>query len=427
MITKNSFFTFFYLIILILHCKTAFAQNENWTHFRGNNLDGIAEPANIPVKFDVITNLKWKTDIPGRGWSSPVIYDNQIWMTTASTDGKELFAVCLDFESGNLLYNILLFTPDSIIRKHSINSYATPSPCIEKDFVYAHFGSLGTACINTSSGKIVWSRADLKCDHLQGPGSSPILYKDFLILHYDGTDVRFLVALNKSTGEIVWKAERPEEAYTHIPNASRKAYITPLLINVDGRDMLISNGAGICSAYDPLTGEEIWRVVRGDGGTIAMPFYEKGHVFFYTGMMAKEDGKKFTELLAVNPKGRGDITSTHILWRKEAEILQLLTPVIKDDLIYTIDSNNILMCIDAITTDVIWSMKLRDKFNSSPVFTNGNIYFSSISGEVLVIKEGRELNILARNQMDGEIWATPAILRNSLLLRTDSHLYRIGY
>ena len=427
MITKTSFCTFFFVLILFLPDRTAYAQNENWTHFRGSNLNGIAEPANIPMIFNDTTNVKWKTEIPGRGWSSPVVYENQIWVTTASADGKELSLACMDFESGEIIHNIMLFTPDSIIRKHSINSYATPSPCIEDGFVYAHFGSLGTACINTSNGKIVWSRTDFKCDHLQGPGSSPFLYKDLLILHFDGTDVRFLVALNKSTGEVVWKTERPEEPYINIPTSSRKAYITPLLINVDGKDLLISNGAGVCSAYDPETGNEIWRVTGGNGGTIAMPFHESDLVFFYTGMMAKEDGKKFTELMAVNPQGEGDITSTNIVWRKETEILQLLTPVIKNGLIYTIDSNNVLMCIDAITSDVIWSMKLRDKFNSSPVYTNGQIYVSSISGEVLVIKEGRELDILARNQMDGEIWATPAILRNSLLLRTDTHFYKIGY
>ena len=425
--TQSSCIFLLLIASTLINCSPSFGQKENWTHFRGSNLSGIAKVDKVPVLFNDNTNVKWKTEIIGRGWSSPVVFGNQIWVTTASTDGKELYAVCLDFESGDLIHKTTLFTPDTVIRKHSINSYATPTPCIESGFVYTHFGSLGTACINTSDGAVVWSRTDLKCNHVQGPGSSPFLYKDLLILHYEGTDVRFLIALNKTTGETVWRTDRPVEPYIPLPNIGTKAYITPLLINVKGRDMLISNGSAVCIAYNPQTGEEIWRVVRGAESTVAMPVYENGVVFFYTGFMVKEDGTKFSELLAVNPDGKGDITETHVLWKMESEVLQLLTPVVKDDLIYTIDTKNVLMCIDAKTSEEIWSMKLRDKYNSSPIYAAGNIYFSSIGGEVLVIMEGRELNILARNQMDGEIWATPAILRNSMILRTDAQIYKIAY
>ena len=414
------------LTFLISIRSTGVFSQENWTHFRGSNLDAISEVNSIPVSFNDSTNIIWKTDIQGRGWSSPVVYGDQIWITTASKDGRELFAVCIDFESGDIIYEIKLFSPDSVIRKHSINSYATPTPCIENGFVYTHFGSLGTACINTSDGTVIWQRTDLRCNHIQGPGSSPFLYKNLLILHYEGTDVRYLVALNKSTGEEVWRTYRPDEPYIPLPNIGTKAYITPLLINVDVRDMLISNGSAVCIAYEPLTGEEIWRIVRGAESTVAMPFYENGVVFFYTGFMVKDDGTKFSELLAVNPKGQGDITETHVIWRKETEILQLLTPVVKDGLIYTVDTKNVLMCINALSGEENYTMRLRDKFNSSPVYANGRIYFGSIRGEVLVIKEGSELNVLANNQMEGEIWATPAILRNSIILRTDNSLYRIG-
>ncbi len=415
------------ILILTVFYNPVFPQPENWTHFRGSKLDGKAVVKNVPVIFNDNTNVKWKTAIPGKGWSSPVIFGNQIWATTASIDGKELSAICLDFESGDIIYNFKVFTPDSVIRKHSINSYATPTPCIEDEFVYVHFGSLGTACIKTSDGSIVWKRTDLQCDHVQGPGSSPILYKNLLILHYEGVDVRYIVALNKANGEIVWKTDRPEGPYIPLPRIGKKAYITPLLINVKGRDMLISNGSAVCIAYDPSTGEEIWQVVRGAESTVAMPVYENGIVYFYTGFMVKEDGKKFSEILAVNPDGQGDITKTHVLWALEAEQLQLLTPVIKDGLIYTIDTKNVLMCIDANTSQEIYSMKMKDKYNASPIYAAGNIYFWSLGGEVMVIREGKEADILSRNQMDGEIWATPAILRNSIILRTDKHFYRIGF
>jgi len=400
------------------------SQVENWTHFRGSSLDGISETDNVPVFFNDSLNVKWKTEISGKGHSSPVIYGDQVWITTASDDGKELLAVCLNFDTGKIIHRISLFTPDTIMRINALNSYATHTPCIEEDFVYSHFGSLGTACINTLNGEVVWRRTDLKCDHMQGPGSSPILYKNLLILHYDGNDVRFIVALNKSNGDIVWEKERPIDIYAQINESSRKAYITPIIININGKDMMISNGSGICSAYEPLTGEEIWREVRGKGGTISMPFQENGIVYFYTGLL-NESGKKFSEILAINADGKGDITNSGIIWRKEAETLQLLTPVIINGLIYTVDTRNILTCINAKTSETIWSMKLKDKYNSSPIYASGNIYFSSIKGEVLVIREGSIPDIIAQNQLDGDIWATPAILRSSLILRTSNHVYRI--
>ncbi|MCX6327746.1 MAG: PQQ-binding-like beta-propeller repeat protein [Bacteroidia bacterium] len=411
---------------LLFDCKPGIAQNINWTHFRGSNLNGIALVESAPIKWANDSNLIWKTEIHGKGWSSPVVYDNQVWVTTATDDGKELSAVCLDFKNGKIIHDIKVFNPETVDRKHPINSYATPTPCIEKCFVYVHFGSSGTACINTTDGSILWTRSDLKCKHVQGAASSPILYGNLLILHYEGTDVRFIVALNKSNGEIVWRTERPKEPYEPLTEIGKKAYITPLVINVKGRDLLISNGSAVCIAYDPRTGKEVWRVVRGAESTVAMPVSENGIVFFYTGFMVSEDGNKFSELLAVNPDGKGDITKTNIIWKKQSEPIQLLTPVIKDGLIYTIDPKNILMCLNAGTGEEIWSLRLKENFNASPVLANGNIYFCSVKGKTLIIKEGRKLEVVAQNQLDGQIWAVPAILRNSILIRTDKYLCRIG-
>jgi len=351
-----------------------------------------------------------------------------VWVTTATPDGSELFAVCSDFVTGKTIYDIKVFTPENVFGKHSINTYASPTPCIEKDFVYVTFGSLGTACIKTSDGSIVWKRTDLKCEHVQGPGSSPVLYKNLLILHYDGTDVRFIIALDKSTGKQVWRTDRPENPYKPLPEIGRKAYLTPVILNVKGRDLLISNGSAVCCAYDPLTGEEVWRVVRGAESTVPMPFTENGIVYFYTGFMVDAEAPNFTEILAVDPNGKGDITSTNVLWRKRdnQSQTQMLTPVIKDGLIYTVNTRNMLMCIDASTGEVIWSEHLRANFNASPVYLNGNVWFFSVKGDVLAIRSGRKYMTIAQNEMDSGIWATPAILRNSVILRTEKFLYRIG-
>jgi len=410
--------------IVFTGCQT---QNGNWTHFRGSNLDGIAVVDHIPIKWTKDSNIVWKNVIHDRGWSSPVVYNDQIWMTTASEDGKELFAVCVNFKNGEIIYDLKIFEPDTVFGKHAINTYATPTPCIEKGYVYVHYGRYGTACINTDNGSIVWQRTDLTCNHVQGPGSSPVLYKNLLILHYEGDDVQFVTALDRSTGGTIWQTERPPEPYVPLVQIGRKAYITPLILNIKGNDLLISNGSAVCIAYNPETGEEIWRVVRGAESTIAMPFAENGVVFFYTGFMSSEAGHNFSELLAVNADGRGDITKTNILWKIETPILQLLTPVVKDGLIYTVDSDSKLMCIDAKTGNSFYKERLKGKFNASPIFADGNIYFCSIRGEIIVIKEGRELEIIAQNKLEGEIWATPAFVRNNILIRTSKYLYRIGY
>jgi len=427
MISKPSLLFCFFVVAFLFASKQAISQDKNWTHFRGNNLNGIAVTENVPLKLDD-TSIKWKTKIHDNGYSSPVVYNNQIWVTTAKPDGKELYAVCTDFQTGKIIYDIKVFTPDKVEGKHSINTYASPTPCIEKGFVYVHYGSNGTACINTANGLIVWKRTDFKCKHVQGPASSPVIYKKLLILHFEGVDVRYIVALDKSNGKLIWKSDRPAGPYESLSEIGRKAYITPILINVKGSDMLISNGSAVCIAYDPNNGKEIWRVVDGAESTIAMPFTEKGIVFWYSGYMLSAAGTKFTELLAVNPDGNGDITGTNVLWKKRDEQSQnqLLTPVIKDGLIYTVTTRNNLMCIDAPTGKEIWSTHVTSDYNASPIYVNGNIWFFSVKGEVLVIKAGRKYEVVAQNQMDSGIWATPAILRNSVIMRTQKYLYRIG-
>lgn len=417
----------FLTAIFFMISNQAGSQEKNWTHFRGSNLNGISVSENIPVNLDDSV-IKWKTRIHDNGYSSPVIYNNQVWVTTASPDGKELYAVCIDYQSGKIIYDIKVFTPEDVEGKHSINTYASPTPCIEKGFVYVHYGNLGTACINTSNGSIVWKRNDFKCRHVQGPASSPVIYKNMLILHFEGVDVRYIVALDKSTGKTIWKTDRPAEPYKALDEIGRKAYITPLLINVKGRDMLISNGSAVCIAYDPGNGKEIWRVVDGAESTISMPFADKGVIYWYAGFRTDDTGTKFTDLLAVNPEGSGDITSTNILWRKRDDQSknQLLSPVIKDGLIYTVNTRNILMCLDAGTGKEIWSKHVTSDFDASPVYVNGNIWLCSVKGEVLIIKADRAYEVIAQNQMDSGIWATPAVLRNSVIMRTQKYLYRIA-
>lgn len=402
-----------------------FAQDQNWTHFRGTSLNSVSESANSPTQWSETNNIRWKTDLEGKGWSSPVVFDNQIWLTAASDDGKKMNGVCLDFNTGKVLFNILLFTPDSVQGKHSINTYATPTACIEKGFVYLHFGTFGTACLSTSDGKIIWKRSDMNCNHVQGPGSSPILYKNLLILHLEGNDVQYIVALDKTTGKTVWKAERPAKVYEPLAPIGKKAYITPLIVNVKGKDLLISNGSAICQALDPETGKEVWHVIQGTDSTIAMPVYENGLVYFIPGFVNSPEGEKYTELIAVNPDGAGDIAKSNVVWKRKLPVLQLLTPLLKNGLIYMVDTQNNLLCLDAKTGDVVYTKKMKNKHYASPVYASGLVYFISGKGEATILKEGRNLEIVAENKLPGDVFATPAILRNQILVRTDKSLYCI--
>jgi len=426
MTAKISFKAILISLILFLGCKKTNTQDLNWTHFRGSNLDGIALTGRIPLKWDD-SNIKWKTEIHDRGHSSPVVYGNQIWITTATSDGKELYAVCLDYQTGKILFDIKIFSTDETIGRHGINTYASPSPCIEKGFVYVHFGSLGTACLRTSDGSVVWRRTDLKCNHVQGPGSSPVIYRNLLILHYEGTDVRYIVALDKATGKEVWRTDRPAEPYKSLPQIGKKAYVTPLIVNVMGKDLLVSNGSAVCCAYEPLNGKEVWKVIRGAESTVPMPFTENGIVYFYTGSM-EDPPPTYSEMLAVNPIGSGDITATNILWKRRDDIAhtQILTPLIKDGLIYTVSSRNMLMCIDAATGQEIWTRRMSADHNASPVYADGKVWFFSVKGDVIAVQAGRNYNVITENKMESGIWATPAFIRNSVVVRTEKYLYRFG-
>ncbi len=400
-------------------------QEAGWTHFRGSDLNGISYEKGFPTTWNDSTNIAWKVRETGQGWSSPVVYGNQVWFTTANRVSREMRAICVDLETGNKLHDLLVFQPDKLFRIHAVNSYATPTPAIEAGYVYLHFGRYGTACLNSTSGETVWKRTDLQCEHIQGPGSSLFLYKDKLIVHLEGTDVQHILALDKKTGEILWTAKRPLDIYEEMADIGKKAFVTPIIINVNGRDLLISNGSRVCMAIDPETGKEVWRIIQGDDSTISMPVEGDGLVYFYTSFVTGEDGKKYAELFAVNPDGKGDIGETHIRWRMKAPILQLSTPVYVDGKLYTIDAQGEFFCLDALSGEVLWSEKLKGKFHSSPIYADGLLYISSTRGETLVYRAGSRPELVAKNVLKGEIWTTPALTGGAILMRTSEYLYKI--
>ncbi|NQT27863.1 PQQ-like beta-propeller repeat protein [candidate division KSB1 bacterium] len=421
MIMKHKWYVFYCGILIVLVINQVVLAGDNWPSFRGPTNDGISDAKGLPVEWSESQNIQWKTAIHDQGWSTPVIWENQIWVTTATEEGHNLYAVCVDFKSGKIIHDILVFEVEDPQRKHPLNSYATPSPVIEKGRVYVHFGTHGTACLDTKSGKILWKRDDLNCNHVQGSAGSPFLYKHLLILHLEGNDVQFVIALDKMTGKTVWKTDRPKEQYEKAIPLYRKGYSTPIIIQVDGKDQLISTGAQMCHAYDPLTGEEIWSVYYGTDSTISAPISYGGLVFISTGYQQPSP-----ELWAVRPTGKGDVTESHVVWKIKERVPIESSPIVKSGLVYMVNDKGQLSCIDARTGQFIWRENLKGEFGASPVYADGQIFFCNKKGVTTVIPEGREYGVISSNGLDAGFLASPAIKGNSFILRTRTHLYRVG-
>ena len=280
-----------------------------WPEFRGPNGSGKATETGLPLTWSETENVRWKTPLHGRAWSSPVVLGNQVWVTTATPDGRQLSAIALDQARGTVIHDIKLFDVATPQYAHPFNTYASPTPAIEPGRVYVTFGSPGTAAIDTATGKVLWERRDFECNHYRGAGSSPVIFRDLLLLHYDGSDLQYVVALDKRTGKTVWKTPRSIDFKDLGPDGKpqaegdmRKAFATPQIVTVDGAPLLISMGAKATYAYDPLTGKERWRVEeRTNHSASTRPVSGFGLVFLPTGFPKGE-------LLAVRPEGRGDIT-----------------------------------------------------------------------------------------------------------------------
>lgn len=423
---------FFSLALSLLLLAFASPARADWPQFRGPFGDGHVSaasdttPLGLPLQWSETENVKWKTEIPFRGWSTPAVLGKQTWLTTATLDGHDFFALCVDAQNGRTLFNEKLFHSDNPEPLgNNVNCYATPSPTIEPGRVYIHFGSYGTACLDTGTFKTLWERTDLRCRHYRGPASSPIIYKDLLILTMDGVDVQYLVALAKDTGKTVWKTDR-SVAWNdeNVPGQMardgdlRKAHSTPLVVNANGKVQLLSGGAKAAYGYDPETGKELWRVRYDAWSAAPMPLYENGLAFIITGFGGK------TELLGVRVDGHGDITDTHVAWRYERSVSKTASPILVDGLIYMVSDEGALTCLDT-AGKMVWRARIPGNYAASPIYADGRIYFFSQQGKTTVIKPGRTFQVLATNALDDGFMASPAVSGKALFLRTKTHLYRI--
>ena len=429
---------------LLLSVTSSILAADAWPEFRGPAGDGIAVNQTPPLEFGEGKNLKWKTALPGKAWSSPVVADGVVWLTTAiersatpeerdallrntKADEKqfkslaiakaiELKLVSVNVETGELLGSVDLATVETPDAIHATNSYASPTPFIDGDFVYCHFGTFGTFCVDRRSGEIVWQRT-LPLEHGVGPGSSPIVHDGRLILIQDGMDQQYVTALDTATGETLWTTQRPPmEAPT---GDMKKSYCTPVVAtDSTGREQLLCMGSQWMVSYNSNTGDEYWRLYHGKGfSVVPRPVVLDDVVFFATGF-----GKP--ELWAGRIDGDGDVTSTHVVWTVKKGIPSKSSPLLHDDLLYLVDDNGVAVCFDAASGDMVWKKRLGGKFSASPLLAGEHLYFGNHEGEVYVLTLGADSEIVHTNQVEGQIMASPAAIDNALILRTDRALYR---
>jgi outer membrane protein assembly factor BamB len=429
------------LFAILTVASPLFAADE-WPQFQGPRANGHSSAKGLPLTWSETENVAWKTAIPGHGHSSPVISDNEIWLTTAvqtklteeekkailakvpNSRGLEiagrvsLRAVCVARDSGEITHNIELFQVDKPEPIHALNSYASPSPIIENGKLYCHFGTYGTCCVDTATAKVEWKNTEHHVDHQNGPGASPSLWDSVLILNFDGIDTQFVAGIDKRSGKTLWMTPRSGK----MPDRPefRKTYSTATVLEDPRGTQVISPGADWVYSYDPASGRELWRASYGMLGfsTIPRPLIWKDLCILTTSFIRPR-------IVAVKYDGSGDVSKSHVVWTKDGQLPSKTSMVIVENSLYFISDKGIGMCLDIVSGQEIWKERVDGAFSASPLYADGRLYFFDQEGKTTVLAPGEEYNRLAENKLEGSFMASPAVAGKALFLRTESQLYRI--
>ncbi|MCB1064627.1 MAG: PQQ-like beta-propeller repeat protein [Verrucomicrobiae bacterium] len=407
-------------------------SRADWTEFRGPGRDGfVTTEGDLPTTWSEEKNILWKTEIPGKGWSTPAILGGQTWLTWATEDGHQMSMLCLDTKTGKVLHDQVLITSDNPEPlANPVNTYASSSPVIEEGRVYLHFGSYGTFCVDTKTFAVLWQRRDLTASHWRGPASSPVLWNDKLILTFEGADQQYHVGLDKLTGKTLWRRDRstnfddvdPKTGRPANSGDMRKAYSTPIFVDIGGTTQMISSGAKACWAYDPNTGEELWSIHYPTHSPSSRPVYSKelGLIYINTGL-----GKAEVWAVRADADARGEIRESHVVWTQLKRSPKRASPVLVGDLLFWAN-DGVATCVDAKTGEPLWQERAGGEFSASLLSDGKNVYFFDEDGLCTVVKASRTWDVVAENHLDSGCMASPAATDGSLFVRTRTHLYRIG-
>lgn len=400
---------------IIVLAAVAVSVAADWPQFRGPTGQGIAAVTTLPTEWSPTKNIPWKTPVPGEGWSSPILWKERIYLTTAvagKNDGNlSLRALCFDAHNGRVLWNTEVITA-SPVKGHQKNSHASPTPVTDGERLYVHFGPYGTAALDLR-GAVLWRNTNLKYSSVHGNGGSPVLVENALIFSADAADNPAIIALNKANGFLLWRTQRRSDA------RQKFSFSTPLAIGVSGRSELISPASGAMFAYDPRTGRELWQVRYGGGySVIPRPVFGHGLVFVSSGFDRPS-------IYAVRPGGTGDVTETRVEWSIAKGAPNTPSPLLVEDELYFVSDGGIMSCVDAKTGKQHWQERVGGNHSASPVFGAGKIYVQSEEGAATVLKAGRTFSVLARNDLKERTLASWAVDEGKLYIRTAQHLYRI--
>ena len=401
------------------------ALAEDWPEFRGPGAQGHSSATGLPVKWSATENVLWRSELPGVGWSSPVVIGDRIYLTTAvvtsgedvPTADRSLRALAVSAADGKIIWSTEVSSVKGAEapRIHRKNSHASPTAVFEAGRLYVHFGHQGTACLNADDGKPVWSTREFAYQPVHGSGSSPVIVDDLLIFSADAAENPGVIALDKATGKLRWRFNRVSDA--------KKAFsfCTPLLIEAGGARQLITPGSGVVNALDPKTGTEIWRAMYDQGySVVPRPVFAHGLVFLSTGYDKPV-------AIAVRADGKGDVTATHVVWQSSKFAPHNPSMLVVGDLLYMVADNGVLSCLDAKTAAVHYQERCTGPISASLTHADGHLYLVDEAGQGVVVKAGvKTFEVVSRNELKERVLASPAVVGSDLLLRTEKALYRIG-
>ncbi len=390
----------------------------DWPAFRGPSRQGISTERSVPVRWSATENIAWKTEVPGRGWSSPIVWEDKVFLTTAAEEGASARIVALDAASGKILWNREVLRQDTR-KKRERNSYATPTPVTDGERVYAVFGDGSLAAVDFD-GEVLWKYREVQHYSEHGLAASPVLHGDLLIMTYDGSseteqkvgwkipwEGAQLLALDKSAGTVRWQGKR---------GLSRIAHVTSNVAMVDGRPQLVSAAGDVIQGFDPATGERVWSVYAQGEGVVPS-------VVVGDGMIFTSSGFEKSTLSAVRPVWSGE---PEIVWQQTKGVPHIPSFLYRKPYLYTVSEAGIAMCLEAGSGEIVWQERLGGKHSASPVWADGMIYFVSDEGETIVIKEGPKFEVVSRNPIGEAVQASLAISGGRIFLRSDTSLYAIG-